>query len=438
MGKSQELYKKAKDMIPGGTQLLSKRPELFLPDNWPAYYDKSKGCEVTDIDGITYTDMITMGIGACILGYADDDVNTAVKDAVDRGSMTSLNVPEEVELAQKLTELHPWADMVRYTRTGGEAMAVAVRIARASSKKDVVLFCGYHGWHDWYISANLSEDEALDGHLLPGLEPRGIPRALKDTSIPFEYNDTETFIKLVEKHKDTVGVVVLEAIRSEPPTKDFLAAIRTYTKKYSIVFIVDEITSGFRLNLGGVHLLYDLEPDITVLGKALSNGFPMGAIIGKKEVMQAAQGSFISSTYWTDRIGPVAALATLEKMKKLNVQDHLVRIGKKIQDGWKEIADAKGLKIHISGIYPLGHFAFEYPNGLAIKTLFTQLMLDKGFLASTIFYASYAHKDIHVEKYLKATEEVFTKIAEKVKTNTVEEALNGPVCHGGFKRLTKN
>lgn len=436
MVKSQKLYEEAKRIIPGGTQLLSKRPELFLPNHWPAYYDNSKGCEVTDIDGNTYIDMITMGIGTCILGYADEDVNAAVKEAVDRGSMTSLNVPEEVELAQKLTDIHPWADMVRYTRTGGEAMSVSVRIARAKSKKDVILFCGYHGWHDWYISANLSEDEALDGHLLPGLEPKGIPRALKDTSIPFEYNDTETFIKLIEKYKDTVGVVVLEAIRSDPPTKEFLSAIRELTQKHSIVFVVDEITSGFRLNLGGAHLLYDIKPDIAVLGKALSNGFPMGAIIGKKEVMQAAQDSFISSTYWTDRIGPVAALATIKKMNEKKVQEHIVRIGKNIQKGWAEIAVAKGLIIHISGIYPLGHFDFEYPNRLAIKTLFTQLMLDKGFLASTIFYASYAHKDFHVRKYLFAVEEVFTEIAGRIANNTIEKAMNGPVCHGGFKRLT--
>jgi glutamate-1-semialdehyde aminotransferase len=435
MGKSQELYNKAKELIPGGTQLLSKRPELFLPNNWPAYYDKSKGCEVTDIDGNTYTDMITMGIGTCILGYADSDVNAAVKDAVDRGSMTSLNAPEEVELAEELTNMHPWADMVRYTRTGGEAMSVSVRIARASSQKDVVLFCGYHGWHDWYISANLSEDQALDGHLLPGLEPRGIPRALKGSSLPFEYNDTETFIKLVEEHKASVGVVVLETIRSDPPTKEFLTAIRSYTQKYNIVLIVDEITSGFRLNYGGAHLLFGIEPDLAVLGKALSNGYPMGVIIGKKEVMQAAQDSFISSTYWTDRIGPVSALAALKKMRKKKVQKHLVRIGERVQKGWKEIADAKGLKIHISGIYPLGHFSFEYPNALATKTLYTQLMLKKGILASTIFYASYAHKDIHVDKYLAATEEVFTEIAERIKNGTIEKALNGPICHGGFKRL---
>ena len=435
MGKSQQLYKEAKELIPGGTQLLSKRPELFLPDYWPAYYEKAKGCEVTDIDGNSYIDMITMGIGSCILGYADEDINVAVIDAINRGSMTSLNVPEEVELARRLINIHPWAQMVRYARTGGEAMSIAVRIARAKSKKDIVLFCGYHGWHDWYISANLSEDEALDGHLLPGLEPCGIPRALKDTSIPFKYNDTEMLVKLAEKYNDQIGVVVLEAIRNEPPTEEFMTAIKTVKKKYNIVFIVDEITSGFRLNIGGAHLLYDIEPDIAVLGKAIGNGFPMTAIIGKRNIMQAAQNSFISSTFWTDRIGTVAALATLEKMIKIDLPTHLIKIGKQIQNGWSNMANKNGLKIHTSGIFPLSHFEFEYQNSLAIKTLFTQLMLQKGFLASTIFYASYAHKTSHVDQYLYAVNEVFAEISKMISNNTIKSSLKGPVCHSGFKRL---
>ena len=435
MGKSQELYKEAKKLIPGGTQLLSKRPELFLPDQWPAYYESAKGCEVIDIDGNKYIDMITMGIGSCVLGYADDDINASVINAIENGSMTSLNVPEEVELAKLLIKIHPWAQMVRYARTGGEAMSVAVRIARAKSKKDIVLFCGYHGWHDWYISANLSEDKALDGHLLPGLEPLGIPRSLKDTSIPIQYNDTKSLVEAIEKYKGQVGVIVLEAIRDKPPTNEFLLEIRKSSDKYGIVFIVDEITSGFRLNLGGAHLLYGIEPDIAVFGKAIGNGFPMTAIIGKRSVMQAAQGSFISSTFWTDRIGTVAALATINKMQQVDLPVHLIKTGKQIQSGWLELAKKNGLKIHTSGIYPLSHFEFEYSNSLAIKTLFTQMMLEKGFLASTIFYASYAHKAYHVEKYLVAVDLVFAFLSKLILSNSIESSLKGPICHSGFKRL---
>ena len=173
-----KLYLHAKDRIPGGTQLLSKRPEMFLPDQWPAYYSRCKGCEVWDLDGRRLTDMSTMGIGSCILGYADDDVNLAVREAVDRGSMCTLNSPAEVALADLLCELHPWAQKVRFARCGGEAMAVATRIARAWSGRDKVAFCGYHGWHDWYLAANLADDSNLDGHLLAGLEPRLGSRAV--------------------------------------------------------------------------------------------------------------------------------------------------------------------------------------------------------------------------------------------------------------------
>ena len=436
MGKSQELYRKAKRLIPGGTQLLSKRPEMFLPEIWPPYYEKASGCEVWDLDGKKYIDVSYMGIGACVLGYADKDVNKAIKKVVDKGSMTTLNCPEEVEIAEYLIKLHPWADMARFARTGGEAMAIAVRIARAASGKDIVLFCGYHGWHDWYLSANLSSDKALDDHLLPGLKSLGVPRKLKGTSFPFKYNDTERFLKLIKKHRNEIGVVVLESIRNYYPDKNFIKTIRNVTKKIDAVLIVDEITAGFRLNFGGAHLLFNLKPDIAVFAKGISNGFPMAAIIGRKEIMEVAQDTFISSSYWTDRVGPVAALATLKKIKEKNVLQYLIETGKEIQKGWGELALKHKINIKVSGIYPLGHFDFIHKTPLILKTLFTQLMLEKGFLASTAFYVSYAHKKEHITKYLKAVDESFNFIAKAIKGNSPEDFLKGPVCHSGFERLT--
>ena len=432
--KNKSLYNEAKTLIPGGTQLLSKRPEMFLPDEWINYYESAKGCEIIDIDGNKFYDMITMGIGCCILGYADEDVNKAVKNAIDKANMTSLNCPEEVELAKLLITIHPWADMVRFVRSGGEAMSVAVRIARAASKKDKVLFCGYHGWHDWYISANLSSDSSLDGHLLPGLEPNGIPRKLTETSIPFNYNNTEEFLSLIRKYDGEVGVIVLEAIRNDKPEKKFVETIRKISKEKGIVFIVDEITSGFRLNVGGAHLLYDIEPDIAVFAKAISNGYPMGAIIGRKGIMQAAQGSFISSTYWTERIGSVAALTTIEKMQELRIPDHLIKTGKLIQDGWNQKAQKHNIKIHISGIYPLSHFEFEANNPLLHKTVFTKIMLDYGFLASTVYYASYAHKENIIFDYIAAVDIAFERMS-KMSESEMFSFIHGKVCHSGFKRL---
>lgn len=429
------LYRKAKQIIPGGTQLLSKRPEMFLPEQWPSYYDRCKGVEVWDLDGNKYIDMITMGIGSCILGYADDDVDQAVKNVIDRGSMCSLNAPEEVKLAELMCDLHPWAGMARYSRTGGEAMTIAIRIARAKTKKDKIIFCGYHGWHDWYLAANLADDTALDGHLLPGLSPRGVPRALKGISYAFAFNDTNSFLKLIKEHKGDISAVVSESIRNEEPSKEFFETIRQITKEEGIIFIVDEITSGWRLNIGGAHLLYSIEPDIAVFGKGISNGYPMGVILGESSIMEAAQDSFISSTYWTDRIGPIAAIATIKKLKEKNVPEHLIRIGKKVQEGWKVLADKHNIRINIYGIYPLSHFDFEYEDSLILKTLYAQLMLQKGFLASTILYSSFAHEEEHVEEYLKATDEAFAFIAKATNEGNPEKYIKGPVCHSGFKRL---
>jgi len=435
MGKSQELYKKAKNLIPGGTQLLSKRPEMFLPDLWPSYYSKSKGCEVWDLDDKHYYDFSYMGIGACTIGYSDDDINNTVKEAIEKGSMNTLNAPEEVELSELLISLHPWASMVRYARTGGEAMSIAVRIARAYSHRDVIMFSGYHGWHDWYLASNLADDSSLDGHLLAGLEPAGVPRSLKGVSVPFNYNNTEEFLEKFNKIKNNVGAIVLETIRNDEPKLEFFEVIKTETSKNNIPLILDEVSSGWRLNLGGAHLLYNLEPDIAVFSKGMSNGFPMAAIIGKRNIMQSAQDSFISSTYWTDRIGPAAAIATINKMKNLNVQEHLIKIGKEIKKIWEEAAKDSGLKIHISGIDPLAHFEFKYNNPLEFKTLFTQLMLEKGFLASTAFYASYSHTIEKCNTYSNAVKEVFDNISEAIQNNSVREKLKGEVCHSGFKRL---
>jgi glutamate-1-semialdehyde aminotransferase len=436
MGKSQELYLKAKKLIPGGTQLLSKRPEMFLPDFWPAYYKKAKGCVIWDLDGKKYIDASYMGIGACTLGYADPDVDGAVKQAVDKGSMSTLNAPEEIELARLFLKLHPWAGMARFARTGGEAMAVAVRIARAKTRKDIVLFCGYHGWHDWYLSANLASDKALDGHLLPGLSPLGVPRSLKGTSYPFTYNDTKSFLHLVAQHKHRIAAVILESVRNQYPVPEFLKTIQRVVREQKIVLVVDEITAGFRLNPGGAHLLFNLHPDIAVFAKGISNGFPMAVIIGRKEVMSVAQDTFISSTYWTDRTGPAACIATIKKICAKNVPRHLISTGKKIQEGWQVLAKKHNLSIEAGGIYPLSHFSFRHEKQLVLKTLFTQLMLERGFLATTAFYASYAHQSSHVENYLNEVNGVFRIIAKAINTGKPEKYLKGKPCHTGFKRLT--
>jgi glutamate-1-semialdehyde aminotransferase len=228
----------------------------------------------------------------------------------------------------------------------------------------------------------------------------------------------------------------MEPIRNYYPKEGFLETIREITKKLGIVLIFDEVTSGWRLNIGGAHLNFGVEPDIAVFGKAISNGYPMAVIIGKPEVMETAQDSFISSTYWTERIGPVAALATIKKLKRENIPEHLINIGKEVQEGWKKLSEKHDLNITVSGINPLGHFSFNYDNPLVLKTLFTQLLLENGFLATNAFYASYAHKKEHVEKYLEAVDVAFNFISKAIKEGNPEKYLNGPICHAGFRRLT--
>ena len=434
MSKGHDLYQKAKKLIPGGTQLISKNPERFLPEGWPSYFDAVKGVEVTDLDGKTYIDMSHNSVGSCILGASDPDVDAAVQTAIQKGTMSTLNCPEEIELAELLCELHPWADMVRYVRTGGEAMAVAVRIARAASGKDVIAFCGYHGWHDWYIAAQHESEDALSGHLRAGLTPTGVPKALKGTIYPFHYNKIEELEDIVKNQGKKLGAIVMEPIRGQEPENQFLQKVRKIADDLSVPLVIDEISAGFRLTSGGAHLIYDLQPDIAVFAKSMGNGYPMGAVIGRREVMQAAEKCFISSTHWTERIGLVAALATIKKHREKKVHEHLINMGTLVQEGWKKAAASTGLQIDVEGMKPMSHFSIKCDQPQQAHTLFTQLMLERGFLASTDFYATYAHTNEHVSSYLQHVSEVFQIIADALKEGTLEDALKSAAAQAGFQR----
>ncbi len=436
-GNGQKLYKKAKTIIPGGTQLLSKRPEMFLPDFWPAYYSKAKGCKIWDLDGNEYIDVSYMGIGANVLGYANDEVDEAAKNAIDNGGMCTLNAPEEVYLAEELLKLHPWAGSVRYAKAGGEAMALAARIARAYTQKDIILFCGYHGWHDWYLSANLSNKNALNDQHIAGLEPLGVPSGLAGTNLPFHYNNIDEFEELMSRHKGKIAAVVMEPVRNDYPEKDFLKKIREMTSQENIVLVFDEITAGFRVCAGGSHKILGVEPDIAVFAKGLTNGYPLSAVLGRKEIMEASQGTFISSTFFTERIAFAAALKNVELYQKYKVWEKQLEYGEMVQNGWKKAAEKHSLKIDVGGIAPLGHFAIiGEESSLVYKTFFTQEMLKRGYIANTAFYTSYAHSPEIINAYLDAVDEVFAMIAELISSGKkVEDSLEGDICHTGFGRL---
>jgi glutamate-1-semialdehyde 2,1-aminomutase len=433
MKTGQKLWKRAKKVIPGGNMLLSKRPEMFLPDQWPSYYSKAKGCKVWDLDDNEFIDMSIMSVGTNILGYGNQEVDSAVQNIINKGNMSTLNCPEEVYLAERLIEIHPWADMARFARSGGEANAIAVRIARVASGKDKIAICGYHGWHDWYLAANLGNDKSLDGHLLPGLDPKGVPRNLKDTVFSFNYNDYDELERLVQNHD--IGVIKMEVQRNEPPKDNFLNKIRELATKKGIVLIFDECTSGFRESFGGLHKKYGVEPDMAIFGKALGNGYAITGIIGRREVMEVSQSTFISSTFWTERLGPVAALKTLEVMEREKTWEKITTTGLNIRAGWQELADNYKIKISHWGLPSLTGFTIHSNNAQAYKTLITQEMLNKGYLAANCVYVSTEHTQDVLDSYFREIEPVFALIKDCEDGRNPEELLNGPICHSGFKRL---
>jgi glutamate-1-semialdehyde 2,1-aminomutase len=432
-GAGQKLWMRAKNLIAGGNMLLSKRPEMFLPDHWPAYFSRASGCRVWDLEGRELTDMSLMGVGTNILGYGHPEVDEAVRQTIERGNMSTLNCPEEVLLAERLIQIHPWAEMVRLARTGGEANAVAIRIARAATGREKVAICGYHGWHDWYLSANLANDRGLDGHLLPGLEPAGVPRGLQGSVLPFGYNDFDALEKLANIHE--LAAIKMEVVRNRGPENDFLQRVRDLATRLGIVLLFDECTSGFRETFGGLHKKYGVEPDMATFGKAMGNGYAITAVIGRRAIMEAAQSTFISSTFWTERIGPTAALKTLEVMERERSWETITQTGLTLREGWAAMAADQGLRIQFSGLPALSSFALEGVDNLVGKTFITQEMLKKNFLAGNTVYCSTEHSSSVLHKYFEALLPVFGAIAESESAQNLSDRLEGPICHAGFSRL---
>ena len=316
----------------------------------------------------------------------------------------------------------------------GEANAVCVRIARAFSGKDKVAICGYHGWHDWYVSVNLGESDALAGHLLPGIPTDGVPRGLRGTSIPFHYNNFDELLDIVNKNPD-LAAIKMEVCRNFGPEDNFLQKVRNLATERGIVLIFDECTSGFRETFGGLYLKYGVEPDMAIFSKTLGNGYGICAVVGRKNIMEAAQGSWISSTFWTERIGPTAALAALKVMERTKSWEIITEIGNDNKKRWQELADKYGLQIEQWGIPALAGYTFKSKNYLAYKTFVTQEMLKKGYLAGTSMYTCIAHTPEIIDGYFYELDKVFAQIREFEDGRDVMKALEGPVCQSGFKRL---
>ena len=428
MNKNKLKWNEAKKFIPTGNMFLSKNPSRFISKIWPTYFNKSRGCEVWDLNKKKYYDLSLMGVGTNTLGYANRNIDKKVSEVIKKGNLTTLNCPEEVLLAKKLIKMHPWSQMARFAKTGGEANAIAIRLARAYTKKEIVLICGYHGWHDWYLSANLESKNKLDTHLFKDLKFAGVPNSLKGLTKTFNYNNYQQFEKIIKRYSKKIAAVKMEVQRDFPPEKNFLKKIRSITKKNKVLLIFDECTSGFRENFGGLHLKYNINPDIALFGKALGNGYPITAIIGKKDIMKMSRETFISSTFWSDRIGPVAALATLKEMQRTKSWNIISKKGLLIKKKLKEIANKNNLEISFKGLAPLITFDIISKNKNIIYEYITARMLQEGFLAKNVIYVCTAHNNLILKKYFKAINKIFFEInsnsIKKIKKKTYH-LING-------------
>ena len=422
-----KLYNYAKKIIPGGTTLFSKRSELYLPNKWPAYFTKAKETNVWDLRGIKYLDMFC-AVGTSILGYSNIKINKSISEVIRKGNMTTLNCPEEVYLAKQIIKHHPWASMAKFTRGGGEANAVAIRIARSNTKKKNVAFCGYHGWHDWYLSANINSKKNLDQHLMPGLNYDGIPDNLKDTSFPFPYNNFQYLSKLIVKKN--IGIIKMEVMRNMNPQNDYLQKIRNICNEKKIILIFDECTSGYRENMGGIHLKFKINPDIAIFGKALGSGFAINAIIGKEKIMQKAENTFISSTFWGERIGYTAALSSINEFKRLKVFKKINDNGKMIKNIWSNLSKKNNVPIKVMGTN--GIPSFEFCNDHAKnKTFLTQEMLKNKILATNIVYINIFHNKNNIKRYANILDKIFYDIS----TKNIKKILKSKVCYKPINRI---
>ena len=426
------MKRKSLELIPGGNSLLSKRAEMFSPTKWPAFFKSSSGIEVKDLNDKIYIDFSHFSVGTNTLGYNNKKINRKVKEAIDLGTMSTLNSYEEVLLAEKLTKMHPWSKMVRFCRTGGEVNSLAIRIARAATKRDKILFCGYHGWHDWYLSANLSSEDALNEHLLTGLTPLGVPKVLAETSVPFEYGDLD----FVEQQLSTkkFAALKMEVIRNKQPEKDYFKNLRKLCTKFGTVLIFDECTSGFRETFGGIHLKYKVYPDLCILSKTLGNGFPISCVIGRENIMKKSSASFISSTFWTDRVGFVAALATLDEMEKIKSWEIITERGNYYKKKMSKIFEQHKIEFEWSGLPSLIGYTIKSEHWLAVKTMITEELLDLGYLHGALFYPSVVHTNKDINKFVSAFSVVLKKIS-KIGYAEIAIKMKGKECHTTFKRL---
>ncbi|MEN6641178.1 MAG: aminotransferase class III-fold pyridoxal phosphate-dependent enzyme [Armatimonadia bacterium] len=435
--KSNALYERALEIMPGGTQLFSRRADRFVPGITPMYLERAEGVRIWDVDGNEYLDF-GMGCGPVILGHAYPAVTAAVTAAVQGGNCLTVNSPLELELADLLIDLVPCAEMVRFFKCGGETNAAAIRIARGHTGRDTVAFCGYHGWHDWYLAANLQDDNTLNSHLLPGLNTLGVPRGLAGTAVPFEFNNLDSLRAVLDQHPGQVACIIMEAARGKQPDPGFLEGVRELCDQHGAVLIFDEVVTGFRFALGGAQEYFGVTPDMCSFAKAISNGIPLGVVCGRREIMQSAATMFISSTYFSDTLGLAAGLATVKELRDKRVIPHLWEMGGKLQAGLRELAAKHDLRFHCDGFAPVLHMGFEEVDEhqrIVMTTVYLQELVKRGILCLMGAYLSYSHEPAHIEAYLQAADEAFKIIKGALTNGELDNLVEGGLWGQHFRRL---
>lgn len=435
--KSLQLYDRAKQLIAGRTHLFGRRAEMQALGVSPIYSERQLAGHFWDVDGHQYVDF-NLGAGAVLLGHAYPSVVRAVADQAERGTGLSINHPLEIETAELMSEIVPCAELVRFCKGGGEAAMVAVRIARAATGRDKVVFCGYHGWHDWYLAANLASESTLEKHLLPGISPRGVPAQLEGTVLPFQFNNVESLKKVLEAHRGQVACVIMEAARTYLPQPGFLEAVRQLTHDQGVVLIFDEVVTGFRTARGGAQQHFGVIPDMATFAKCISNGFALGAVAGKREVMEVAVDSFISSVYWAEATGLAACRATLTEYLRQDVCGAVRHFGESFMESSSKLIEDSGVPAKVVGLpsFPALSFQEKLPARLdAIVTLYMQETAKRGLFGGPGHFFCLQHTEEDLRRSLEIMSETFKVIETALRDGDVLKFLECPVRQSGFRRL---
>ena len=430
--RSEEIYKRAGELIPGHTQLRSRLPAIVGVS--PIYADHAKGSRFVDVDGNEYIDWIN-AVSAIILGHHDDVVDDAVKEQIDRGSLYTINSPKEVELAEVLVDTIPSAEMVRYTKGGGEACALAARIARGTTGKDIILFSGYHGWHDWYQSANYLDFPDL----VTGTGTMGVPKALAGTAIPFAEFDLDRLKALLVEHRGEVAAVMLEPVRSFAPPEGYLESVIELAHENDAIAIFDEVSCGWRIAIGGAQEYLGITPDMTVVAKCISNGYPMGAVVGKREFMAPAEDMFVSSSYWSDNVGLTASITTIRELKRRNSARRFEEIGESIREALKEALDDVGISGDVVGLFNAPTVQLDLPDESLrpkVNTLFIQEMAKRGVHTSGRFMGTLAHTDEDIRETADAARETL-EIVRGGLEGGLDELLDAGPMQEAVRRIVR-